>query len=109
MFITAWNPLSLATADADNRRAATRLVVDVAALGLRALAHRGGGDDPSWPAEEGLFVLGMDEPTAVVLYTQRDFHAVTQTPDWAGAAYDGRIKLPVRGLSRLQASSGSMR
>jgi tetratricopeptide (TPR) repeat protein len=40
-----------------------------------------------------------DEPTAVVLYTQQDFHAVTQTPDWAGAAYDGRIKLPVRGLS----------
>ena len=35
----------------------------------------------------------------VVLYTQQDFHAVTQTPDWAGAAFDGRIKLPVRGLS----------
>jgi len=40
-----------------------------------------------------------DEPTAVVLYTQQDFHAVTQTPDWAGAAFDGRIKIPVRGLT----------
>lgn len=40
-----------------------------------------------------------DEPTAVVLYTQQDFHSVTQTPDWAGGAFDGRIKLPVRGLS----------
>lgn len=39
-----------------------------------------------------------DEPTAVVLYTQRDFHTVTQTPDWAGGAFDGRIKIPVRGL-----------
>ena len=36
--------------------------------------------------------------TAIVLYTQRDFHDVTQTPDWAGAAFDGRIKVPVRGL-----------
>jgi len=39
-----------------------------------------------------------DEPTNVVLYTQHDFHTVTQTPDWAGGAFDGRIKLPVRGL-----------
>jgi len=39
------------------------------------------------------------ERTPVVLYTQRDFHAVTQTPDWAGGAYDGRIEIPVRGLS----------
>jgi tetratricopeptide (TPR) repeat protein len=38
------------------------------------------------------------EPTNVVLYTQQDFHAITQTPDWAGGAFDGRIKLPVRGL-----------
>ena len=37
--------------------------------------------------------------TPVVLYSQQDFHTVTQTPDWAGAAFDGRIKLPVRGVS----------
>jgi hypothetical protein len=37
--------------------------------------------------------------TPVVLYTQQDFHAITQTPDWAGGAYDGRIKIPVRGLT----------
>jgi tetratricopeptide (TPR) repeat protein len=36
----------------------------------------------------------------VVLYTQQDFHTVTQTPDWAGGAFDGRIKIPVRGLTR---------
>lgn len=40
-----------------------------------------------------------DERTPVVLYTKQDFHTVTQTPDWAGAAFDGRIKLPVGGLS----------
>jgi tetratricopeptide (TPR) repeat protein len=38
------------------------------------------------------------ERTDVVLYTQRDFHNVTQSPHWAGAAFDGRIKIPVRGL-----------
>jgi tetratricopeptide (TPR) repeat protein len=37
--------------------------------------------------------------TPVVLYTQQDFHAITQTPDWAGGAFDGRIKIPVRGLT----------
>jgi len=40
-----------------------------------------------------------DGRTPVVLYTQQDFHTVTQTPDWAGAAFDGRIKLPVGGLT----------
>jgi cytochrome c-type biogenesis protein CcmH/NrfG len=40
-----------------------------------------------------------DDRTSVVLYAQRDFHTVTQTPDWAGAAFDGRIKLPVGGVS----------
>ena len=40
-----------------------------------------------------------NERTLVVLYTQQDFHAITRTPDWAGAAFDGRIKFPVRGLT----------
>jgi tetratricopeptide (TPR) repeat protein len=44
------------------------------------------------------FDLYPDGRTAVVLYTQQDFHTATGTPDWAGAAFDGRIKLPVGGL-----------
>lgn len=40
----------------------------------------------------------LDDRVAVVLYTQKDFHEITNTPDWAGGAFDGRIKLPVRGL-----------
>lgn len=40
-----------------------------------------------------------DGRTPVVLYAQQDFHVVTQTPDWASGAYDGRIKFPVRGVS----------
>ncbi len=45
------------------------------------------------------FRYHSSERTPVVLYTQRDFHAVTQTPDWAGGAYNGRIEIPVRGLA----------
>jgi tetratricopeptide (TPR) repeat protein len=34
----------------------------------------------------------------VVLYSSEDFHDVTQTPSWTGGVYDGRIKLPSRGV-----------
>lgn len=40
-----------------------------------------------------------DRPVPVVLYAQQDFHHVTQSPDWAGAVFDGRLKFPVRGLT----------
>lgn len=40
------------------------------------------------------------ERTPVVLYAARDFQRVTHSPEWAGALYDGRIKVPVRGLQR---------
>lgn len=45
------------------------------------------------------FDLFPDMPTEVVLYASEDFHSVTQTPDWTGGVYDGRIKLPVRGIT----------
>ena len=33
----------------------------------------------------------------VVLYTQEQFHDITRSPQWAAGAYDGRIRIPVRG------------
>ncbi|MBZ0157285.1 MAG: hypothetical protein K8I29_13875 [Alphaproteobacteria bacterium] len=39
-----------------------------------------------------------DELVTVVLYTNRDFHDITQAPEWAGGFYDGRIKVPVKGI-----------
>ncbi len=33
----------------------------------------------------------------VVLYTREQFHDITQSPEWAGGAFDGRIRLPVQG------------
>jgi len=34
---------------------------------------------------------------SVVLYTQEQFRDITQSPSWAGGAFDGRIRVPVRG------------
>jgi hypothetical protein len=33
----------------------------------------------------------------VVLYTREQFRDITRSPRWAAAAYDGRIRLPIRG------------
>jgi hypothetical protein len=38
------------------------------------------------------------ERVPVVLYSSQDFHDITQTPNWTGGVYDGRIKLPSRGF-----------
>lgn len=42
--------------------------------------------------------LYPSERVQVVLYSSEDFHDVTQTPSWTGGVYDGRIKLPSRGV-----------
>ena len=54
--------------------------------------------EEAYYSDGGKFEFYPGERTPVVLYTQQDFHNITQTPGWAGAAFDGRIKLPVRGL-----------
>jgi tetratricopeptide (TPR) repeat protein len=36
----------------------------------------------------------------VILYPDEEFRAITNSPHWSGAVYDGRIKLPVGGLAR---------
>jgi tetratricopeptide (TPR) repeat protein len=37
------------------------------------------------------------DPIAVVLYTAEQFRDITRSPSWAGGAYDGTIRVPVRG------------
>lgn len=39
------------------------------------------------------------EPIGVVLYTQDAFADITQAPGWVGALNDGRIRVPVQGLT----------
>lgn len=41
------------------------------------------------------------EPIGVVLYTQQAFEDITRAPGWVGALNDGRIRVPVQGLSAV--------
>ena len=38
------------------------------------------------------------EPVPVVLYVNRDFYDITQSPQWSGGIFDGKIRIPIRGV-----------
>lgn len=42
-----------------------------------------------------------DVRVPVLLYSHRDYADVTQSPDWAGAVYDGKIRLPLAGMRAM--------
>lgn len=39
----------------------------------------------------------------VLLYAREDFAAVTRSPEWAGAVYDGKIRVPLGGVRHMTA------
>jgi tetratricopeptide (TPR) repeat protein len=41
------------------------------------------------------------EPIGVILYTKQAFADITRAPGWVGALNDGRIRVPVQGLTQL--------
>ena len=41
------------------------------------------------------------EPIGVILYTNQAFMDITRAPSWTGALNDGRIRVPVEGLSTM--------
>ena len=41
------------------------------------------------------------EPIGVILYTQQSFADITEAPGWVGALNDGRIRVPVQGLTSV--------
>ena len=43
----------------------------------------------------------LREPIAVILYTDQAFRDVTRAPSWAGALNNGRMRIPVEGLSSV--------
>jgi hypothetical protein len=49
-----------------------------------------------WRIGAALYAYPADIIT-VVLYTREQFRDVTQSPAWAGGAFDGRIRVPVQG------------
>ncbi len=42
----------------------------------------------------------------VILYAKNAFTSVTQAPDWSGGLYDGKIRIPVGGLTTLEEAAG---
>lgn len=64
-----------------------------AALAERAVAIL---EAAYWRIGTALYTYPTDVIT-VVLYTREQFRDITQAPDWAGGAFDGRIRVPVRG------------
>ena len=42
----------------------------------------------------------------VILYSKTAFRDVTQAPDWAGGSYDGKIRIPVGGLTTVEQATG---
>jgi tetratricopeptide (TPR) repeat protein len=42
-----------------------------------------------------------DIKVPVLLYQKQDFSTVTNSPDWAGGVYDGKIRLPLGGMTRM--------
>ena len=49
-----------------------------------------------WRIGTALYTYPSDVVT-VVLYTREQFRDITQSPAWAGGAFDGRIRMPVQG------------
>ncbi len=43
-------------------------------------------------------------PTArvpVILYTKKEYKSITASPDWSGGLYDGKIRLPIGGITEI--------
>jgi len=40
-----------------------------------------------------------DRKITVILYTDQEFKAATNSPGWAGAIFDGKIRIPIKGAS----------
>lgn len=60
--------------------------------------------------ERAYFAVGRQfdwypaERVQVVPYPETNFHDITRAPEWTAGVYDGRIKLPVRGLQEGDAA-----
>jgi hypothetical protein len=48
-----------------------------------------------------LFNYYPGQEVSVILYGNRDFSQVTGAPEWAGGAFDGKIRMPVGGLKKM--------
>ena len=77
------------------------------------LRYQGDRTSPSFQAEllalletqyQGISRQLGYEPSAniiVILYTQKEFADITEAPSWAGALNDGKMRIPIGGLSSM--------
>ena len=75
------------------------------------VTFEGGGDDLGSTALATLEAAYVDlgshfqhwpkQKTEVILYGNRDFKSLTNAPDWSGGLYDGKIRIPVGGLTGM--------
>jgi tetratricopeptide (TPR) repeat protein len=41
-----------------------------------------------------------DKPVTVILYTDKDFYVATNMPGWSGGIFDGKIRVPLKGIDQ---------
>lgn len=44
---------------------------------------------------------GPDQPITVLLYPMQEFRDVTRSAEWVGGVYDGKIRVPLGGIDRI--------
>ena len=75
VFMTAWNPQSAPLCASRNAVAQARLDQRLAPLGLTVWPGWGRDPEGSWPAEQSLFVAGLERERALQLAREFDQHA----------------------------------
>ena len=51
------------------------------------------------------FIVFPESVIIVTLYSREAFHDVTESPRWVGGLFDGQIRIPIGGLTRLTEAS----
>ncbi|MCX7056593.1 MAG: DUF3293 domain-containing protein [Pseudomonadota bacterium] len=80
-FITAWNPLSVATSHDENVAAQVRLEARLRACGCVLIAGLGVDPTGQWEGEESLLALGLELDTATLIAREFQQNGLL----WAGA------------------------
>ena len=92
-FITAHNPYSELTSDADNAAANKALQQQLSALNIPVLAAKGKAAAGEWPEEPGFFVCGLNRAQALSLGQQFRQNAIV----WCSLAHAPELLFPARG------------
>ena len=64
-FITAYNPASKELTSEENQKRHTELEADIRESGLFCFQGEGIGDNPEWPPETSLLILGLARDAAI--------------------------------------------